>query len=132
MLKFTKTSRTAELEGVWLDFDDGLGNILKVKIARSDGNPHYDAKLAKLMSPYQKKMERGKSVGNDIAKRIMTRVAAEELLLGWDENTLLGDDEKPAKYSPEASLELLTQDSDLRDFVINEAGDQANFLVKKK
>lgn len=132
MLKFTKTNRKLELDGVWLDFDDGLGNILKVKVARSDGNPHYDAKLTKLMSPYQKKMEKGKSVSNEVAKRIMTEVAATELLLGWDEETLLGDDGKPVKYSEDASLELLTQDTDLREFVLNEAGDQANFLMKKK
>ena len=30
MLKFSKTDRSLELDGVWLDFDDGLGNILKV------------------------------------------------------------------------------------------------------
>jgi len=132
MLKFTKTDRKSELEGVWLDFDDGLGNILKVKVARSDGNPHYDSTLTRLMSPYQKKMEKGKSVGNDVAKRIMTEVAASELLLGWDEETLTDEEGKGVKYSKEASIELLSQDTDLREFVLTEAGDQSNFLKKKK
>lgn len=132
MLKFTKTDRKLELEGVWLDYDDGLGNILKVKIARSDGNPHYEAKLAKLMSPYQKKIENGKNIGNDVAKKIMTKVAATELLLDWDENALKDEDGKPVKYSEENSLELLTQDSDLREFVLTESGEQSNFLMKKK
>jgi len=132
MLKFTKTDRKLELEGVWLDFPDGMGNILKVKVARSDGNPHYEATLTKLMSPYQKQMEKGKSVGNDVAKRIMTQVAAEELLLGWDEESLTDDEGKPTPYSKENSIELLSQDIDLREFVLSEAGDQSNFLKKKK
>lgn len=132
MLKFSKTDRTLELEGVWLDFDDGYGNILKVKVARSEGNPHYDATLTKLTQPYQKKIEKGKSIGNEVSKRIMTQVAAKELLLGWDEQALIDDEGKPTKYSPETSLELLTQDVDLREFVISEAGDQSNFLKKKK
>jgi len=132
MLKFTKTDRQLELEGVWLDFDDGLGNILKLKIARSDGNPHYEATLTKKMQPYQKKIEKGKSIGNDIAKRIMTEVAAKELLLGWDENVLLDEEGQGVPYSADTSLELLSQDTDLREFVITEAGEQSNFLKKKK
>ena len=132
MLKFSKTDRKLELDGVWLDFDDGLGNILKVLVARSDGNPHYDATLTKLTQPYQKKIEKGKSIGAEISKRIMTEVAAKELLLGWDENALLDDEDKPTKYSQEAALELLTQDTDLREFVLTESGEQANFLRKKK
>ncbi len=132
MLKFTKTDRTLELDGVWLDFDDGIGNILKVKVARSDGNPHYDTKLTKLMAPYQKKMEKGKGVSNDVAKRILTEVAATELLLGWDEETLTDEEGNKVPYSAEASLEILTQDTDLREFVLTEASDQSNFLMKKK
>lgn len=132
MLKFSKTDRKLELEGVWLDFDDGLGGVLKVLIARSDGNPHYDATLTKYMAPYQKKIEKGKTIGNDVARRVMTKVAALELLLGWDEESLLDDEGKPTKYNKENSLELLSQDTDLRDFVITEAGDQSNFLRKKK
>lgn len=132
MLKFTKTDRKSELDGIWLDYDDGLGNVLRVKVARSDGNPHYESKLTRLMSPYQKKMEKGKSIGNDVAKRIMTQVAAEELLLDWDSAVLLDDEGKPTVYSKENSLELLTQDTDLREFVIDQAGDQSNFLKRKK
>ena len=132
MLKFTKTEAKKELEGVWLDFDDGLGNILKVLIARSDGNPHYEATLTKLMAPYKKKMERGKSLDNEVAKRIMTKVLAKEILLGWDESVLLDDEGKPTKYSEENAIELLTMDNDLRDFVSNESGDINNFLMKKK
>lgn len=132
MLKFTKTDRTLELEGAWLEYDDELGNILMVKVARSTNNPHYDAKLTRLMAPHQKKIENGKSVGNEVARKIMTKVAAEELLLDWDNDKLLDDDGKPTPYSKENSLELLTQDGDLRDFVIKESGEISNFLMKKK
>jgi len=132
MLKFTKTDNKSELEGVWLDFDDGFGNILKVLVARSDGNPHYDATLTKLMAPYKKKMERGKSIDNNVAKRIMTKVLAKEILLGWDEKVLLDDEGKPVKYSEANAMELLTTDNDLREFVSNESGDINNFLIKKK
>lgn len=132
MLKFTKTDNTSELEGVWMDFDDGIGNILKVLVARSDGNPHYEATLTKLMAPYRKKMERGKSIDNNVAKRIMTKVLAKEILLGWDENALLDDEGKPVKYSEANAIELLTTDGDLREFVSNESGDINNFLIKKE
>lgn len=132
MLKFTKTDRNLELEGTWLDYDDGLGNILKLKVARSDGNPHYESKLTELMTPYNKKLEKGKNVSNEVAKRILTEVAATELLLDWDSEVLKDEEGNPVKYSKESSLELLTQDTDLREFVITEAGDQTNFLKKKK
>jgi len=131
-LKFTKTSRKNELEGTWLDFDDGLGNILKVLVARTDGNPHYESALTKAMAPYKKKMERGRNISNDVAKRIMTKVLSQEILLGWDESVLLDDEGKSVKYSKENALELLNDDNDLRDFVTTESGNIDNFLIKKK
>lgn len=132
MLKFTKTDSKKEAEGTWLDYDDGLGGILKLKIARSDGNPHYEATLTRLMAPHRKAMEKGKSIDNKVAKRIMINVLAKEILLGWDENALLGDDGNPTPYSEEAAVELLTSDSDLHKFVSDQAEDQTNFLIQKK
>jgi len=132
MLKFTKTSSKLEMEGVWLDYEDGAGDTIKLLVARSDGNIHYETKLTKLMAPHKKKIERGKSISNELAKKIISQVLASEILLGWDETKLIGDDEKPVRYSPEAALELLTYDNDLRDWLVDQAGDQSNFLIQKK
>ena len=132
MLRFTKTDRKAELEGIETLYDDGQGNTLGLTIARSDNNPHYESKLQKLMQPHKKKMEKGKSIPNEVAKRIMNQVIAEEILLGWDETVLLEDDGSNCKYSPESALELLENDGDLRDFVIDFSGAQDNFLTPKK
>lgn len=131
MLKFTKTSRKKELEGTVVHFDDGMGNTLPLLIARSSGNPHYDATLTKLMAPYKKKIAAGKDIGLSTAKEIITKVLAKDILLGWDETVLLEDD-KPVPYSEQKALELLTADNDLRDFVIEQSEDQSNFLVSKK
>lgn len=132
MLKFTKTSRKLELEGVWVEYDDGFGNSLQLLVARTAGNPHYEAELTKLMAPYRKKMEKGKSISNEVAKKVMNQVLAKEILLDWNSEALLDDDGKPVKYSRENALNLLSNDNDLRDFVIEQSEDQSNFLMKKK
>ena len=131
-LKFTKTDRKAELEGVQTEYDDGQGNTLGLLIARTDNNPHYEASLTKKMAPYKKQMAKGKSIPNEVAKRIMNEVLSDEILLGWDENVLLNDDGTPCKYSHENALELLTNDGDLRDFVLEYSGAQEHFLMDKK
>jgi len=133
-LKFTKTSRKAELEGVWLNFDDGReeGNVLELLIARSTGNPHYDAELAKLMRPYQKKIEQKKDISNKVAKDILKKVIAKEILLGWNEEKLTDEEGKPVKYSFENAMLLLHGDNDLFDFVTDESVKKSNFLTKKK
>jgi len=133
-LKFTKTSRTAELEGVWLDFDDGTeeDNVLELLIARSTGNPHYEATLTKLMAPYKKKMEQGKDISNKVAKDILKKVIAKEILLGWNEEKLTDSEGKPVKYSFENAMLLLHGDNDLFDFVTEESAKKSNFLTKKK
>ena len=132
MLKFTKTDSASELEGTWTDYDDGNGGVLKLLIARSDGNPHYESTLTRLMAPYRKKMERGKTIENSVAKRVITQVLAKEILLNWDHTVLLDDEGQEVKYSEDNAVELLTNDNDLRDFVAEFSGDQSNFLKKQK
>lgn len=128
MLKFTKTSRASELEGVWTEYDDGAGNVLKLKVARANNNPHYEARLTRLMEPYKNKVKKGKDVSNDVAKRIMNEVIGNELLLDWDSTALLDDNGKPVKYTPELSVELVTYDPDLREYVEEFAGNMSNFI----
>ena len=131
-MRFTKTDKSKELEGAWVDYDDGMGGTLKLLIARTDGNPHYDSRLTKLMLPHRKKMERGKSISNDIAKRIMNEVYSKEIVLDWEKGVLLDEEGKDIPFSPENAFELLSDDNDLRDFVMEFAGDQSNFLTSKK
>lgn len=128
MLKFTKTSRIKELEGVEVEYDDGCGNSLKLTIARSSNNPHYDAKLSQLTEPYRKQMKKGKSISNEIARKLNIRALAEEILLGWDEKDLLDDEGKPVKYSVDNAIELLTNDGDLREFVEDFSLDINNYI----
>lgn len=132
MLKFTKTNRTAELEGVTTEYDDGYGNTLGLKIARSSNNPHYEAKLTKLMEPHKKKMRKGQDISPEAARKIMTQVLAEEILLGWNPEDLLDDEGKPTPYSTENALELLHNDPDLRDFISDYADNMGNYLDSKK
>lgn len=132
MIKFTKTSRKAELEGTPIEYDDGFGNALGLKIARTNGNPHYQNELTRLMAPYRKKIEKGKDVGPEVAKKIINQVLAKEILLGWDESVLVDSDGNGIKYTQENALDLLTHDNDLRDFVIEQSENQENFLMKKE
>ena len=128
MLKFTKTSRKKELEGAVAEYDDGCGNILHLTIARSSNNPHYESKLVSLMEPYRKQQKKGKDISNEVAKRIMIKVYAEEILLGWDENDLLDENGKPVKYSVDNAIELLTHDGDLREFVEEYSSNMNNYI----
>lgn len=127
MLKFTKTSRTKELEGVNVEYDDGCGNTLGLTIARSSNNPHYESKLLELMEPYRKQQKKGKEISNTVARRIMTKVYAEEILLGWDKD-VLEDDGELVNYSPENAYDLLTDDGDLRDFVEEFSSNMNNYI----
>lgn len=128
MLKFTKTSRKKELEGATAEYDDGCGNVLHLTIARSSNNPHYESKLTTLMQPYQAKLKKGKEISNDIAKRLLVRAYAEEILLDWDEKDLLDEDGKPVKYSVDNAIELLTNDGDLREFVEEFSANINNYI----
>jgi len=132
IMKFTKVDRSKELEGSWLDYDDGAGGTIKLLVARTEGNPHYDSLLTKKMQPHRKKMEKGKSISNDVAKRIMNEVYSKEILLDWEKEVLFDDEGKEISYSSEAAVELLSDDHDLRDAVIEFSGDQSNFLMSKK
>ena len=132
MLKFTKTDKSRELDGVTATYYDGADGSIDLVIARTDGNPHYEATLTRLMAPHKKKMERGKSMSNAEAKKIMNEVYAKEILLGWDETKLLNDNGKPVPYSVESAIELLENDNDLREFVVEFSADINNFLIDKK
>jgi len=128
MLKFTKTSRTSELEGVVTEYDDGCGNTLTLTIARTSNNPHYESKLTRLMEPYRQQRKKGKDISNDVAKRVLIQTYAEEILLDWDEATLLDDEGSPVKYSVSNAIELLTNDGDLREYVEDFSANMNNYI----
>lgn len=130
MLKVTKVSNDAQVDGVWTDDY----NDVSLLIARADSaNYNYDNVLTKRMAPHKKKLENNKSIPNAVAKKIMISVAAEAVLLGWNKTghkgeIVLDDEGNPAVYSLENAVDLLTIDPDLKKFVDDFAGDLDNFL----
>lgn len=130
MKKVTKTNTDHQVNGVWTtDYND-----VSLLIARADSaNANYENVLTRAMAPHKKKMERGKSLDNATAKRIMIKVVSETILLGWNRKghtgeMVLEDDGTPSPYSVENAVELLNIDPDLRKFVDEYSTDIENYL----
>jgi len=130
VMKVTKVSNSAQVDGIWTtEYND-----VSLKIARSDSaNYNYENSLTKAMLPHKKKMQKGQSIDNAVAKKLMIRVMAETVLVDWNKpghkgDTIQEDDGKPAPYSVDNAIELLTLDPDLKSFVDDFAGELDNFL----
>jgi len=130
MKKVTNTNSDHQINGVWTtDYND-----VSLLIARADSaNANYENVLTRAMAPHKKKMERGKSLDNATAKRIMIKVVSETILLGWNKKghagkTVNDDDGTPASYSIENAVDLLNIDPDLRKFVDDYSTDIDSYL----
>ena len=124
-LSALKTNPEAEVEGVWVDFED---TGVKLKIARI-GNPAFDKLISKLSAPHLKKLRKG---DDELQESITAKAVASTILVGW--KGLDDDDGKPLKYSKGKSKELLTDPAlrDLFKFVLVTANEAARFRAEVK
>lgn len=94
------------VEGVWFDFDE----TTRVLVARSN-NAKFQGAMRKKLAPHKIAIRTG-TLSEVMAKKIMTEVMAETILLGWEGITENG---VPVSYTPEVAAKYLG-DPDLDDF----------------
>lgn len=111
-LSSIKTDTVKSENGVWVDYESGI----RLKIARI-GNPAFQS----FVSSRQKNKIRGirsGSISSQEAEQITKEAVARHILLDWQ--NVEDEDGLPLRYSPEKSLEILSdpQLSDLYSFVL--------------
>lgn len=107
------TNKTLEKEGVWVPIDE----TSRIKVAR-DGNDNYFNALQRLVKEHgfsQFQITKGK-IPNDVMADIVLRAMGETVLVDWEG---MSDDDKPVKYSPTASYEMLKKYPDFADDVLS-------------
>ncbi len=117
MLKITPINESA-VTGTWTVYRG-----VKLKVARA-GNDGFSKLFANLTRPHKYQMEKG-TLDNDTMESIMCESIGTCILVGWDDFKVDG---KVIKYSVQNSIDLLTNDSDCRDFVQDFSHDVENFL----
>jgi hypothetical protein len=102
------TDKDLEEQGAWDEiYMDG--ESLNVKVARKN-NAHYKKMLRSEMTKNKRKLEREDQGAIDLFDRIMIRVMAKTILLGWGELIVNGDQ---LEYSVE-NAELVLRNEDFR------------------
>jgi len=118
VVKFFKTDAKKEIDGNWVEIGEGASLL----IARA-GNPKYSRLLERLQKPHRTAIRRDR-LPDDIAEKIVTKVLAETVLIGW-KGVFYKDEE--LEYTPENSLMLLTELKDLKELVAELGRDVSNF-----
>lgn len=109
-----KTDKKAEIEGVSviIGINDNNGQPMSITVARmSPSNKRYTKALQAATKPYEASLQMG-NMDNELGRKILQRVFAETILLGWDNIPLSDvtdkdeDEGKIAEYSVENALAL--------------------------
>lgn len=106
--KIYGVDKKKEQEGVWKDMGDGLS----MRIARMN-NPNYKKRFQVLTKPHQRALRKDR-LSEDIAEGIMVRCLAETIVLDWKG---VEEDGKETPYSVDNAIRILTEYSELREYV---------------
>lgn len=119
--KLFGTDKTAEIEGIWVDYPNGVS----MKIARMGGaNTEYSRYLTNQLKPYKFQIDRG-TLSEDKSREILLEVFARYVLKDWKGVT----DEKgqPIEYSVEAAKKVLAEYPELLNELQTLASDYRRF-----
>jgi len=118
-----------EADGFILEVQDGDTSV-EFKLARAGSqNKKYVTRLQALMKPYKYQIDRG-TMKEDVAEAIMAQVIAETIILGW--NGVTDRDGEEMEYTPELAKQLLLDLPALRNLIMEESQNVANFLREKR
>lgn len=118
-----------EADGFILEVQDGDTSV-EFKLARAGSqNKKYVTRLQALMKPYKYQIDRG-TMKEDVAEAIMAQVIAETIILGWKGVT--DRDGEEMEYTPELAKQLLLDLPALRNLIMEESQNVANFLREKR
>lgn len=109
--------------GSWIDFKDA-----KFLIAHS-GNVRFQRAMQRLQKPFRRKIDKGEMDPAD-QKRILIQALAEAILLDWQ--GVSNASGQAVQYSRELAIKALTNDDELREFVIEYSLDLANFKAAEE
>lgn len=110
-------STKKQIDGVWTKFGDS-----KFKVA-SSSTTKFQRALNRLQAPYRKKIDKG-TLDPKISKDILCEAMAEALIVDWDEVT---SNDGPVKFNPELAKRALSNNDDLREYLLEYAQDLQNF-----
>lgn len=119
--KLFGTDRAAEIEGIWVDYPNGVS----MKIARMGGaNTEYARYLTNQLKPYKFQLDRG-TLSEEKSKEILLDVFARYVLKDWSGVT----DEKgqPIEYCVEAARKVLAEYPELLNELQTLASDYRRF-----
>lgn len=117
MFNVNETTAEQESNGVWAEYGAG-----RFKIAHTN-NMRFQREISRLQAPYRKKIDKG-ILDPQIQLDIMCKSMAKGILLDWKD---VGDGENEIPFSEEVAIKVLTNNSELREFVQDFALDLANF-----
>ena len=113
----------AETDGLWFDF---MGSSFKIS---STSSPAYQKKVAKIYQPHHRKIEQGK-LDPEIGQELVAKALAGNILTDWKD--VLSVDGEPVKFNLDMAKTAIIANEDLRDFILETAGDIANFRTETK
>lgn len=121
--KFASDTKSEE-QGVWVPLDEST----KLLIARTN-NPRFQKALRRELKPHRQAI-RMNALSDGIAEKVMNKVLADTILLGWEGMTENG---KAMVYSKEAAEELFGRPhlKDFRQFVIDSSENQELFRLQE-
>jgi len=100
------SNKDLEENGAWDEITMD-GQTLEVKVARKN-NPHYKKMLRSSMTRHKRKLERENDAAVDLFEKIMIKVMAKTILLGWKD--LIVNDENMEYTVENAEFVLANED----------------------
>lgn len=122
--KLFGTDMVAEVEGVWIDYAEGVS----MKIARMGGaNYEYSRYLSAQLKPYKFQLDKG-TLSEEKSKEIMADVIARCVLKDWKGVT--DGQGQPIEFSLAAAKEILFQYPELLKDLQTQASDYRRFALE--
>ena len=121
------TSKTAEVEGVWRDYESGS----KLLLARLTNENAQKARM-EAFNEWRTLLERKTADGNSTPEaqekmeEIEAEVIAKHVLKGW--SGIEGDDGQEVPFTPETAEQYLNMSKDFRQDVRMYSGERASYL----
>ena len=109
---------TKKTQGVWTTFGGS-----KFKVC-STGSTRFQRALNRLQAPHRRKIEKG-TLDPKISKDILCQAMADSLVLDWKD--VVDSSKAEVPYSPEIAQMALSNNDDLREYLLEYAGDLENF-----
>jgi hypothetical protein len=125
-----KTNTSKELEGIWVEYPEP-GFDMKFRVRRAGGsNFAFVSAWAQAMRPYGKVADRVSATNQkviDQMRKDLAKVFIDHCLMGWEGESLVGEDGAPLAFNKDNALKVLTQIPSVFDWLKEQAATDENF-----